>query len=50
MVDNTKQLAISFDPLSKQAPDLVMLGSNGKGTYETVAHLQRNQISTSLVM
>ena len=49
MSDNTRQLAISFDPLSNQMPDLVMLGSSGKGTYGTVAHLQINQVSSSLL-
>ena len=48
MTDNTKQLAISFDPLSNRLPDLVMLGSNGKGTFGTVAHLQINRIEPSL--
>jgi hypothetical protein len=49
MSDNTRQLAISFDPLSNQMPDLVMLGSSCKGTYGTVAHLQINQVSSSLL-
>jgi hypothetical protein len=49
MADTTKQLAISFDPHSNRLPDLVMLGSSGKGTYETMAHLQINQISSSLL-
>ena len=47
MTDNTKQLAISFDPLSGRLPDLVMLGSNGKSSYQPVAHLQLNQVSSS---
>jgi hypothetical protein len=49
MTDNTKQLAISFDPLSNRLPDLVMLGSNGKGTFGTVAHLQINRIEPTLI-
>jgi len=49
MTDNTKQLAISFDPLSNRLPDLVMLGSNGKGTFGTVAHLQINRIEPGLL-
>ena len=49
MGDNTKQLAISFDPLSNRLPDLVMLGNNGKGTYGTVAHLQINRIESTLI-
>jgi hypothetical protein len=48
MSDNTKQLAISFDPLSNRLPDLVMLGSNGKGTYGTVANLQITRIESTL--
>jgi hypothetical protein len=47
MTDNTKQLAISFDPLSGRLPDLVILGSNGKSSYQPVAHLQLNQVSSS---
>lgn len=49
MTDNTKQLAISFDPLSNRLPDLVMLGSNGKGSFGTVAHLQINRIEPTLI-
>jgi len=52
MGDKTKQLAISYDPLSNRLPDLVMLGNNGKGTYETVAHIsdiRLNQTSSSLL-
>ena len=49
MTDNTKQLAISFDPLSNRLPDLVMLGSNGKGTFGTVAHLQINRTEPTLI-
>jgi len=49
MTDNTKQLAISFDPLSNRLPDLVMLGNNGKGSYGTVAHLQINRIEPTLI-
>jgi hypothetical protein len=49
MTDNTKQLAISFDPLSNRLPDLVMLGSNGKATFGTVAHLQINRIEPTLL-
>jgi hypothetical protein len=49
MTDNTKQLAISFDPLSNRLPDLVMLGSNGKGTFGTVAHLPINRVEPTLI-
>jgi hypothetical protein len=49
MTDNTKQLAISFDPLSNRLPDLVMLGSNGKGSFGTVAHLQINRIEPTSI-
>ena len=52
MSDKTKQLAISYDPLANRLPDLVMLGNNGKGTYETVAHISNirvNQTSSSLL-
>ena len=49
MADNTRQLAISFDPLSSRLPDLVMLGSQGKGSFETVAHLQITRIESTLM-
>ncbi len=39
MSDNTKQLAISYDPLSPKGAELILLGSNGKGTFENVAHI-----------
>jgi hypothetical protein len=39
MSDNTKQLAISYDPLSTKAAELILLGSNGKGTFGNIAHL-----------
>ncbi len=50
MSDTTTQLAISFDPLSNRLPDLVLLGSKGKGSYETVAHLKLDQVSSSLLI
>ena len=47
MTDNTKQLAIGIDPLSKSAPSLVLLGVNGKGSYENIAKIQNNSFLVS---
>jgi hypothetical protein len=39
MSDSTRQLAISYDPLSTERPEMVLLGMHGKGTFGNVAHL-----------
>ena len=39
MSDSTKQLAISFDPLSTKAAELILLGSNGIGTFQNIADI-----------
>ena len=44
MTDNTKQLAVSYDPLSKNPAELIMLGANGQGTFENVAHLNVSRL------
>jgi hypothetical protein len=44
MTDNTKQLAVSFDPLSKNPAELIMLGAHGQGTFENVAHLNVSRL------
>jgi hypothetical protein len=49
MADNTRQLAISYDPLSSRQPDLVLLGSNGKGTFGAVAHLQIDRVESTVL-
>ena len=44
MTDNTKQLAVSFDPLSKNPAELILLGADGKGTFENVANLNVSRL------
>lgn len=46
MTDNTRQLAISYDPLSTDRPELVLLGMNGKGSFGNVAHLNVARIES----
>jgi Ca2+-binding RTX toxin-like protein len=50
MTDGTKQMAIAYDSSFKTSPELVLLGSNGIGSSQTIAHLPVELLGQSSVI